>query len=154
MKAALVALLIALGLAGLQSWRLAEEQRDHAETRESYARTLATAVQAERDQQQRRIAALTKEAEDAHVREQTARRDADAARTSGERLRAQLSAVRAAACRGAAASAPGPAADATERMLADVQRRLDEAADGIARFADLAHSAGIACQRSYDALSP
>jgi hypothetical protein len=34
-----------------------------------------------------------------------------------------------------------------------VQRRLDDAADQLARFADASHTAGLACQRSYEALN-
>jgi hypothetical protein len=35
-----------------------------------------------------------------------------------------------------------------------VQRRLDEAADRIARHADEARAAGLACERAYGALTP
>ena len=52
-----------------------------------------------------------------------------------------------------------PAADAstparsTADLLADVQRRLDAAADGIADFADRSRIAGKACERAYNEVS-
>lgn len=79
---------------------------------------------------------------------------AAAAADAGQRLRNQLAATRA-RC-GAphppavSSSAPAPAA---EDLHAYVQRRLDEAADGIARYAGEAAAAGRACERSYDALT-
>lgn len=84
-----------------------------------------------------------------------ARRDAAGAVDAGSRLRAEIGRVTA-ACRPAgypaapAGSTPAPAA---LDMLADVQRRLDAAAEGIARHADEARAAGRACERSYDALN-
>jgi hypothetical protein len=108
-----------------------------------------------RVEEQRRVAALQEIADEALQRETAARADADAATAAGGRLRQQISRLTA-SCR-AAASNPatagsGPSADATADLLAQLQQRLDEAADGIARFADRAHAAGAACQSSYNAL--
>lgn len=84
-----------------------------------------------------------------------ARRDAADALDAGGRLRAEIGRVTASCRPGgdpapAGRSAPTPAA---LDMLADVQRRLDAATEGIARHADEAGAAGRACQRSYDALT-
>lgn len=38
-------------------------------------------------------------------------------------------------------------------LLAGMPGRIDEAAGDIAKFADAAHVAGLACERSYDALT-
>lgn len=88
-------------------------------------------------------------------REQAAAAGAAAA-DAGVRLRAAEARLRAAlgAAQGAqAAAAAGSAAtEATERVLADVRRRLDEAQDRVAGYADGARIAGLACERSYDAL--
>lgn len=81
-----------------------------------------------------------------------ARADSDAARLAGERLRQQLATLALASCSPAATAAaagPGPAADAARDLLADVQQRLDQATDDIARFADQASAAGALCERSY-----
>lgn len=81
---------------------------------------------------------------------------AASARDAGERLRAAEARLRAAlgqrACPGAVPAAGSAPADAALGVLADVQRRLDEAAERTARFADESRIAGLACERSYDAL--
>jgi hypothetical protein len=75
-----------------------------------------------------------------------------AAADAGRRLRDALAALRGAAqCPGAAA-AGGASAGTTAGVLADVQRRLDEAAERVARHADEARIAGLACQRAYEAV--
>ena len=84
--------------------------------------------------------------------------DNDGLRAAGQRLRAaQAAASLAARSRGTAsysAPASGSApADPASDLLADVQRRIDEATDGVAGFADAAHIAGIGCERSYSALT-
>lgn len=157
-------LLAAVAVAGVQSWRLASEQADHADTRAQHAHQIAAlaeaARQAEADaraEEQRRTAEVQKAADDAHQAMERARADAVAAADAGDRLRKRIATITAARCAGpsgAAATSDGTPADATARMLADVQRRLDEAANGIARFADRAHAAGRACESGYNALTP
>lgn len=106
---------------------------------------------------ERRIAAQSEVIHEATVQRDRARADADAARAAGQRLRDAQRAYIASALAGAArldpAAAPGgQAAGAPADLLADLQRRVDEAADGVGRFADESHAAGRACERSYDAL--
>lgn len=133
----------------VQAWRMSSEI---SELRANHATALATAVQAERDKQSRHAVALEKEAQDAAKREEAAAADADSARDAGERLRKQLALARATACR-APAIAPGGAPTQTpDSVLADVQSRADAAAETIARYADAARNAGLACERSADAL--
>lgn len=134
----------------VQAWRMSSEVSD---LRAAHAMAMAAAVQAESDKAAKRAAALQKESEDAQAREETARRDAGDARDAGERLRKQLAVARAAACKNPTAPGGGASANATSNLLANVQRRLDEATDGIARFADGAHNAGRACERSADAIA-
>lgn len=134
----------------VQAWRMDSEVSD---LRAAHATALATAVQAESDKAAQRAAALQKESDDAQAREEAARRDAGDARDAGERLRKQLAVARAAACKNPTTSGGGASTGATPDLLADVQRRLDEATDGIARFADGAHNAGRACERSADAVA-
>ena len=161
-RALAVALAAALWIAGLQTYRLAREQAAHADTRAQHAEHIADmervareAVEAARAEEQRRTAEVQKAADEAHKSLARARADAVAATDAGQRLRERIAAITA-SC-GRAASDPATAgssspASATADLLADVQRRLDEATDGIARFADQAHAAGAACQRSYDSL--
>ncbi|WP_150690076.1 DUF2514 family protein [Pandoraea communis] len=81
-----------------------------------------------------------------------------AARTSDaayERVRKQLAEYTAAARHSAASSGSAPAGGGTDPldMLAGLFSRADKAAGELAEFADAAHIAGLACERSYDALT-
>ena len=148
---------------GLQTVRLSDERADHQTTKADYNKRVADAEKAGRQaaedaraEEQRRTAAVQGIADDAQKKLDAARTDAVAARDAGERLRARLAQLTA-ACRATSsnpnAANAGPAAEPTADLLADVQRRLDEATDGIAGFADSAHTSGKACERSYDALT-
>lgn len=155
-----LALAVALALAGLQTYRLEVERRAHADSRSTHAVAIAAlersareAVRSARDEEQRRTEEVQKAADEATRSLARARADAAAAADAGRRLREQIAAVTA-TCRFAAsdssAAEGGAPAVSTADLLADVQRRLDEASDGIARFADAAHIAGATCERSYD----
>jgi hypothetical protein len=161
-------LLLALAAAGIfagaQTIRLSSEQADHATTKAEHAAQLQVLAENAREaekkaraEEQRRTAEVQKAADEAEQARLSAQADAAAARDVGQRLRAQLAALTA-NHRGATgnpnAPRPGPAADPTADLLADVQRRLDEATDGIAQFADAARRAGATCERAYDALTP
>jgi len=157
-------LMAAVAVAGVQSWRLASEQSAHADTRAKHAKNIATlteaARQAEADartEEQRRTAEVQKAADEARQAMERARADAVAAADAGDRLRKRIAAITAASCAspiGADAASGGAPADATVGMLADVQRRIDEATNRIAEFADRAHTAGRACESGYNALTP
>jgi hypothetical protein len=139
--------------------QLKTERLAHAQTRLVYAQqteAMARAASKAQDDYRRLENSLTTRIlEDALETESTlaaARAETDAARAVGERLRQQLTALALASCSPAsvaAAASPGPAADAARDLLADVQRRLDQATDDIARFADQASAAGALCERSY-----
>lgn len=156
---------VALGvLLGLQTMRLSDEQRAHANTREQHATELAKkereareAVVSARAEEQRRTKAAQEIADEAQAQLDQARNDADVARTAGERLRQRVSALTTAlgrgACKDPAAASAGPSAQAAVDLLANVQRRLDDAQDRIAGFADQAYAAGSACERAHDALT-
>ena len=159
--AAAVAVMAAL--LGLQTVRLADERTAHANAVSAFnaaaakaEREARQAVEDARTEERRRTDAVQEIANEAQSKLDQALADAGVARSAGERLRERIAQLTA-ACR-AAASNPGAAssgapAEATADLLADVQRRLDEAADGIAGFADKSAAAGKACERSYDALT-
>lgn len=162
-RALAIALAASLALAGLQTWRLSAEEADHDATKLAHAEQIASlqraAIEAHlaaRAEEKRRAEALQGVIDETEQKLAQARSDAGAAADAGQRLRAQLAAITA-SCRGAAGSSgvagAGAPAEATSDLLADVQRRLDEAADGIARHADEARAAGQACERSYRALT-
>ncbi|VVE51962.1 gp23 [Pandoraea communis] len=93
--------------------------------------------------------------DDAKKKADQARADARAADISADGLRKRVTELVAAARRPAAA-AGSPSADSGSDaldLLAGLFSRTDEASGDIARFADAAHIAGLACERSYDALT-
>jgi hypothetical protein len=159
---------LALGLAGLAaagaawlhhsgevSGRAEVQQRWDAET----AVRAKTAIRAfeqnaaigeARDKTQAEIANAT---EKRNLRTSVA---AAGAAVAGDGLRQRFAAV-AATCGAATPNPPdggaAPPTSTTGDLLADVQRRIDEAAGVVAVFADAAHSAGLGCQRERDALT-
>lgn len=156
----------ALGLLlSLQTLRLADERTEHqttvsmwAKDREGREKAAREAVEAARKEEQRRTEAVQGIADETQKKLDGALADADAARDAGERLRQRVAQLTAALGRAGAsqpaAAGPSAPAEATADLLADVQRRVDEATDTIAGFADHAHTAGLGCERSYDALTP
>lgn len=98
---------------------------------------------------------IDKEAKDGQDRIETARRDADGARAAADSLRAQLARYRAAArtSQDSGASAPGPSTSDALDLLADLFAGADTAAGELAQAADMAHTAGLTCERAYDALT-
>jgi len=125
-------------------WQLAQAQE---------AQARAAQQKANDDETVRRLTTQKEIAENAIRERDAARDDAVAASAAGERLRAQIrNLTLSLASRDPGATGSGEAADATIDLLADVQRRSDEAADAIARYADEAATAGRACQASYEAL--
>lgn len=161
--AAPLAMIGALMIAGLQTYRLALEQGAHAGTLHRHAeqlrqqeQTAREAVAKARAEDQRRYANLMEIAENAQTELDRARADAAGAADAAGRLRQRIATLTAARCPAAsdtAAAGSSASADPAGDLLADVQRRLDEAATDLAGFADRARTAGAACERSYDALT-
>ena len=157
---AAIALAVALGALALAAWDSARLKRadaaGYARAQAEYQARELAAVNAARAEEARRTAAVQKEAD--HARQDLARAQADAAAAAdaGQRLRAALAAARRScpAASGSPAAVGSPPADPTADLLERLQRRLDEAADGIAAHADAARIAGQACQRAYEALTP
>lgn len=84
----------------------------------------------------------------------TANAAARASDAVSERLRKQLAQYTAAARHSASTSGGAPAVGGTDPLdlLSGLFSRTDQAAGELAKFADDAHIAGIACERSYDAV--
>lgn len=162
-KLAGIALLLALAAASLQTYRLSEERRAHAETSRMHAETIsrlerrAREAEAEARETERRWTAAMEDVANEHQTQiAQARADADAAASAGERLRQRVAEL-AAGCRraagGAAVAGAGQAADATARVLADVFSEVERVGREMAEEADRRGIAGAACERAYGALS-
>lgn len=91
----------------------------------------------------------------AHLKSAQLEASLAASADAGQRLRQRLAALDAQRCSGdPAAAGGGQAASAASDLRAELSRRLDQAADGVARFAERAAGAGETCEQSYDALRP
>lgn len=162
--------LAALALAGGCAWagyawrhraavaEIAECRRLAAEERQAMA---DAAREAEAEARRRETEIHTKQAEAvnaAQAETDAARADADRVRVALDRLRQRAAAATAAgggrpAASAATAGASAPAAAAGD-LQADVLGRVGEAAGQLAAYADRAATAGRACERAYQALSP
>jgi hypothetical protein len=149
-------LLAALAVAGVERTRRATVESKFATYKAAAADADAKAQAANRAEEQRRQAAQKKDREDAQKELAAARADASAAADAGRLLRNRIAALTRQARTASDTTAPAgsPPADATADLLADVQRRLGEATDRIAQFADAAHIAGKTCERDYHSLTP
>jgi hypothetical protein len=158
--AVVAALLTALGA---QTVRMdhAQTSEARAEQRLSDERAAATkaALAAEttyRAEESRRAAAQKEITDEAIRMASRARADVAVADAAHGRLSDRAAAV-ASRCSATfyppASAGSAPAANPGD-LLADVLRRADEAAGELAAFADQAHAAGLACERSYDSLTP
>ena len=161
--ALLIALALALVGASVQSYRLALEQKDHAKTvaknEKEWAKLYASSAQASQEllaRYQSQTESLQKEADNAKRQRDKAQADASANADTGRRLRTELAAARARSCptsKDTTTTSRSPAAGPAINLFDYVQRRLDEAKDTVAEFADRSHIAGSACERSYDTVT-
>jgi hypothetical protein len=125
---------------------------------EEATRTAAarTRDHAERVEEARRADSTRKAIEDAHLAQDTARRDAAGARTELERLRKHAAGLAAARCAGRSDPAPtssGPPAQDPGLVLADMLGRAAERAQKLAALADDRGIAGAACEAHADGLT-
>lgn len=156
----IAAVCVALGAAA--SWTAQEWRHDakharlvaeHSRLLETQANAVVESVQAARNEEQRRMAAVEKERDLVIEQNEILAADVAAGRTVSDRLRQQLDALRAryASCHSAAAErGPGqPGADPIG-LLIDMYAGLDQTGREVAEYADRLKIAGLACERSYD----
>ncbi|RQZ58034.1 DUF2514 family protein [Burkholderia cepacia] len=126
--------------------------REIAGMRADAAKDRAMAVEAARNEEQRRTAAQSEIAKDANKQRTDALADAFAARAAAGSLQQRVDQLVAAARHSAAATGSPAAGDALD-LLADVLSRADQRAGDLAEYADRARIAGQQCERDYDALT-
>lgn len=115
---------------------------------------MTDAVEAARNEEQRRTAEQTRIAKDAKDQRDIAEAAARRADASAVSLRARVDQLLAAARTRDSNSIGGSSTEPDALgVLADVLGRVDERAGILAKAADAAHIAGLACERSYDALN-
>ncbi len=161
---AAAALASAVIIVGVQTVRLASEKTAFADARSAWADTRAEASRMrakaeteERNEETRRQLEKDNAIKEALAKAATAGVAAARAERAAVSLRESTDALVARArqaCGGAQPGPGGPPAADPIGVLADVQRRADERAGILAKYADAARIAGEACERSYDSLTP
>jgi len=152
------AALLAFGVGWvINGWRqeaqLARLEAAHAVLLKQQAQAVVASVQAARNEEKRRTAAVEKERDIAIEQNEALAADVAAGRTVSERLRSQLAALRASAGSGdptAAERGQGQPSSDPIGMLIDMYAGLDEAGREVAEYADRLRIAGLACEKSYD----
>lgn len=158
---AVVVLVGAAFVAGwsVQGWRKGGEierlRRGYAEERLAQEADKVGALGDVRREEQRRIIEQTEIAYEAKRKADKAGSAALAADAAARELRARVAAlVNASRSPGdPAAAGAGTSAPDAIAVLADVLGRCEARERAVARFADAAHIAGLACERAYDALT-
>ena len=151
-----------LGVIGVQAVRLAGEKADHADTLSAFSEHRRLAERASRIQSEN-FAAQSSAWRATQLENSNANRafldellrDNASLRAAGDRLQLRADQLRAAASQSArdpGTQPAGPPAQEAADLLATMLSRVDEAAGGIAEFADRANAAGELCARDYDAL--
>jgi hypothetical protein len=156
-KIAAGALLIAAAVFGwnwyIGSIESAADKRGYDRAQAEMTQKTLDAVNEVRVEEARRIKTLEGVVNDTRTQLATTRAAHAGAVAAGQRLRDEIARLsRRPAGDGAAPAAGGAPADPTGDLLADVRRRLDEAADATARFADEGRLAGQTCERLYESL--
>lgn len=150
LAAILLAMVIsAAGIWKVQDWRygaqLAQIERDQAIA-------LKNAGDEARQEEQRRQAAVNKEASDAREQIKAAALDAGAADAAGERLYVEAGKLAATACVDPGAAQRGASATRAAMVLSDLLQRADKRAGELAVAYDRARIAGETCERTYDSI--
>lgn len=126
---------------------LMQQQAEAAKARE-------TALSASITETERRLDAQRKIVYEARKQADQAKADAVAAAAVAGKLRARLAAITSGARPvDSSASSGGESAADTARVLADLLARADDRAGILARHADEARAAALACQRAYESLT-
>jgi len=156
------AVVAVVGFAGgwmANGWRhsakLASVEAAHAQLLELQAQAVVESVQAARNEEQRRTAAVENERDIAIEQVEALGADVVAGRTVSDRLRTELNALRARhASRDTAAADGSPGQQSVDPigLLIGVLEGMDAAGREVAEYADRLRIAGFACEAAYDSL--
>lgn len=156
---AAVGLLVAVSVWTVQEWRHdAKHARlvaGHSRLLEEQAIAVVESVQAARQIERQRAAAVEKERDHAIEKNVALAADVAASRTVSERMRTELNSLRASHASGnTSAAAGGPSQSGADAigLLIDMYTGLDQAGRDVAEYADRLRIAGLACERAYDAV--
>ena len=154
--AGLVVLILALmaSAAGVtwqvQEWRYGKQLADIGKAQ---ALAITEAGNKAREEEQRHQSAVNKEASDAREQNKTADLDAGTADAASERLHVDAQKLAASDCAGDSGAAKrGASATRAAMVLSELFQRSDKRAGELAAAYDRARIAGLACERSYEAI--
>lgn len=133
----------------VQDWRYGKQL---AEIGKAQALAITEAGNTARNEEQRRQAAVNKEASDAREQNKAATLDAGAADAAGDRLHVEASELAATACVDPGSAQRGTSATRAAMVLSDLLQRADKRAGELAAAYDRARIAGLTCERIYQAL--
>ncbi|NWA43782.1 DUF2514 domain-containing protein [Pseudomonas reactans] len=123
-----------------------------AELGEAQALAITKAGEDARKEEQRRQATVNKEASNAREQNKAATVDAGVADAAGDRLHFEANQFAATACGDPGAAQRGASATRAAMVLSDLLQRADKRAGELAFAYDRALIAGLACERSYNAI--
>ncbi|MGB3287967.1 MAG: DUF2514 family protein [Burkholderiaceae bacterium] len=154
--AALVAVAFSVGWI-TNGWRkdavIAANQAQHAGVLERQAQAVVASVQAARSEEARRTAVMEKERDNAMEQSEALAADLAAGAAASDRLRRELSKLRARYASGISTIAErsqGQQGTDTIGLLAELYARMDESGREVAGYADRLRIAGMTCERIYD----
>lgn len=150
-------IIVALTLAGAFLYRAgkATVRKDFDAYKIAQQELRILADRAQRTEEQRRAAAAAQEAQDAQAKIASLEDSLHLARTASDGVRDAAAGAASRARSRACTAAPGPSKSGEDPigLLVDVLGRADERAGELAEYADRLRIAGIACERTYDALT-
>ena len=148
-------LVVAMAIACFSTWKVQDWR--YGERLAAADRDRAVAIQQASDkarqEEQRRQAAVNKEASDAREQNKAASVDAATADAAGDRLHVEAGKFAAKACGDPGAAQRGASATRAAMVLSELFERADKRAGELAATYDRARIAGLTCERSYQSLS-
>lgn len=150
----LAAVLLAMAITAAGTWQVQENRygKKLADIQRDQAIAITNAGAAARQEEQRRQAAVNKEASDAREQSKAAAVDAGAADAAGERLHVEAGKLAATSCGDPGVARRGETATRAAMVLSDLLQRADKRAGELAVAYDQARIAGLACERTYESI--
>ena len=150
----LAAILLAMAVSAAGTWKVQDWRYEKrlADIDRDQALAIAETGDKARKEEQRRQAAVNKEASDAREQNKAAAVDAGTADAAGDRLHVEAGKFAATACGNPGAAQRGASATRAAMVLSDLLQRADKRAGELAIAYDRARIAGLACERSYRAI--
>lgn len=128
----------------VQDWRYGKQL---SEIGKAQAIAITEAGNTARHEEQRRQAAVNKEASDAREQNKAAAVDAGTADAAGERLHVEAGKFAASACGDSGSAKRGASATRAAMVLSELFQRADKRAGELAAAYDQARIAGLACEK-------